>query len=215
MHVLLLANGALEDAERVRQRVGDIDLVLCADGGCRHAPALGLHPDAVLGDMDSLPSGSRATLEAEGVEFVVHPRAKDETDLELGLLYAAERGATEITVLGAWGGERIDHALGNLFLLAHPSLARIDVRILSATQTAILVRQEARFQGAPGDLLSLLPLGDDVHGITTAGLAYPLCDETLFFGPARGISNVFTSSEATVRLRSGMVLAVHTLQPLP
>ena len=214
MHVLLLANGAVEDPEQVRQHAGKADLVVCADGGCRHAQALGLRPQVVVGDLDSLAPEAQATLEAEGVDFVVHPRAKDETDLELGLLYAVERGATEITVLGAWGG-RIDHTLGNVFLLAHPRLAGIDVRIVSATQRVVLVHQEASFRGSAGDLLSLLPLGGDVQGITTTGLAYPLRDEALVFGPARGISNVFTGGTATVRLRSGLLLAVHTLLSTP
>ena len=186
-------------------------MILCADGGCRHAGAAGVRPDAVLGDLDSLPPEAEAKLREEGVEFVVHPRAKDETDLELGLLYAVERGATAITVVGAWGG-RIDHALGNLFLLAHPRLVGIDVRIVSSTQTVVLVRREARFRGVSGDLLSLLPLGGDARGITTTGLAYPLCDESLPLGPARGISNVFTGPEATVRLGSGLLVAVHTRQ---
>ena len=212
MHVLLLANGAVEDLAGVRHHAADADLILCADGGCRHAQALGLRPHVVLGDLDSLAPEAEAKLRAEGVEFVVHPRAKDETDLELGLLYAVERGATAITVLGAWGG-RIDHALGNLFLLAHPRLTGVDVRIVSVTQAVVLVRREARFHGSPGDLLSLLPFGGDVHGITTTGLAYPLRDEDLLFGPARGISNVFTGHTATVCLGSGLLLAVHTLQP--
>ena len=211
MHVLLLANGVVEDPAAMGHYAAAADLVLCADGGCRHAQALGLRPHVVLGDLDSLPPEAEAKLRAEGAGFVVHPRAKNETDLELGLLYAAERGATAITVVGAWGG-RIDHALGNLFLLAHPQLAEIDVRIVSATQVVVLVRRETRFRGSPGDLLSLLPLSGDVRGITTTGLAYPLRDDTLLLGPARGISNVFTEPVATVRLNSGLLLAVHTLQ---
>jgi thiamine pyrophosphokinase len=211
MHVLLLANGTVEDPTVVRHHAKDADLVLCADGGFRHARAVGVRPHAVLGDLDSLPPEAEARLREEGVEFVVHPRAKDETDLELGLLYAIDRGATAITVVGAWGG-RIDHALGNLFLLAHSRLVGVDVRIVSSTQTVVLVRREARFSGAAGDLLSLLPLGGDVRGVTTMGLAYPLCDEALYLGPARGISNVFTGPVATVRLNSGLLLAIHTLQ---
>jgi thiamine pyrophosphokinase len=168
----------------------------------------------VIGDLDSLPEGMRAELEASGAKFVPFARAKDETDLELALLYAAEHGARQITVLGARGG-RLDHELGNLLLLAHPRLESIQVRLLSDNQEASLVRQEATFQGASGDLLSLLPIGGDAGGITTHGLAYPLNDDDLYFGPARGVSNVFTTPEARVRLRSGMLLAVHTRCSLP
>jgi thiamine pyrophosphokinase len=209
MHVLVFANGEIGDLDRVWRHVATVDLILCANGGSRHACALGLCPDAVIGDMDSLPDGMRTELEATGARFVTFPSAKDETDLELALLYAADQGATRITVLGARGG-RIDHELGNLLLLVHPRLKGIDVRVLAGDQEITLVRREAVFDGVPGDLLSLLPIGGDVHRITTYGLAYPLNDEPLLFGPARGVSNVFTVSQPSVRLESGVLLAVHT-----
>jgi thiamine pyrophosphokinase len=95
-------------------------------------------------------------------------------------------------------------------LLVHPRLQGIDVRVLSGDQEILLIRREAIFRGMPGDLLSLLPIGGDALGITTRGLAYPLNDEPLYFGPARGVSNVFTIPEPSVCLRSGLLLAVHT-----
>ena len=209
MHVLVFANGEIGDLDRVWRHVASADLILCADGGSRHACALGLCPHVVIGDLDSLPVDMRTPLEATGTRFVSYPSAKNETDLELALLYAVDQGATRITVLGARGG-RIDHELGNLLLLVHPSLRQADVRVLSGDQEIRLVRREAVFEGSVGDLLSLLPIGGDVHGITTFGLAYPLHDEPLYFGPARGVSNVFTTSAPSVRLRSGLLLAVHT-----
>ncbi len=207
MHVLIFANGDLGDTACP----DGVDLVLCADGGMRHAQALGIRPDAVIGDLDSLPEQRPETLETRGVHVSVHPRAKDETDLELALLYAAEQGARRITVLGVRGG-RLDHELGNLLLLAHPDLRGIDVRFLAGTQEVVLVEREKVLSGSPGDLLSLLPIGGDAHGITTQGLEYSLDDETLYLGRTRGISNIFTGSRATIRLRSGLLLALQTHQ---
>ena len=207
MHVLIFANGDLGHTECPC----DVDLVLCADGGIRHAEMLGIWPDAVIGDLDSLPDGARNTLEARGVRVAAHPRAKDETDLELALLYAVEQGAQRITVLGARGG-RLDHELGNLLLLAHPDLRGIDVRLWADRQEAVLVVGERVLTGKPGDLLSLLPIGGDAHGITTHGLEYALSNDTLYLGRARGVSNVFVDSRAIVRLRSGLLLAVQTRQ---
>jgi thiamine pyrophosphokinase len=207
--VLVFANGEIGDLDRVWRYVPTVDLIVCANGGSRHACALGLCPHVVIGDMDSLPGSMRAELEVTGTKFISFPRAKDETDLELALLYAADQGATRIAVLGARGG-RVDHELGNLLLLVHPRLRGIDVRVLSGDQEILLVRRETTFHGMPGDLLSLLPIGGDALGITTQGLAYPLNDEPLYFGPARGVSNVFSVPEPSVRLRSGLLLAVHT-----
>jgi thiamine pyrophosphokinase len=209
MRVLVFANGEMADSESIQGCVEAADLILCADGGAHHALALGLRPDVVIGDLDSLGEGQRDRLGRAGTRFISHPRSKDETDLELALLYAAEQGAMRITVLCARGG-RIDHELGNLLLLVHPRLREIDVRLRSGPQEVRLVCDEAAFAGAPGDLLSLLPIGGDASGVTTSGLEYPLRDEMLRLGPARGISNVFAVDAPTVRVRSGLLLAVHT-----
>jgi thiamine pyrophosphokinase len=211
MHVLVFANGVVVDLDNARRCVEQADLVVCADGGVHHAMAIAAWPHVVIGDMDSLPMALRAELEVRGVTLVVHPAHKDETDLELALLYAVERGATQVTVLGALG-KRTDHALANLMLLAHPRLKGVGVRVISGDQEIVLIRQEAMFEGSPGDLLSLLPIGGDAHGIVTSGLEYPLHDETLYFGPARGVSNVFIASRPGVCLRSGLLLAIHTRQ---
>jgi len=209
MHVLVFANGAPPEPSATLQLARSADLVLCANGGTHHAHALGIDPHAVVGDMDSLAQELRTTLQAAGTRLLEYPAHKDETDLELALLYAAEQGATRISVVGVRGG-RIDHELANLLLLAHPRLSGLDVRLIAEGQEIRLVRQQARFHGATGDLLSLLPIGGDAHGVTTSGLEYPLCDETLQFGPARGVSNVFSGPVACVSLRSGVLLAVHT-----
>jgi thiamine pyrophosphokinase len=209
MHVLVFANGAPPEPDGTLRLVRSADMVLCANGGTHHARALGIDPHVVIGDMDSLAQELRTTLRGAGTRLLEHPAHKDETDLELALLYAADQGATRITVVGVRGG-RIDHELANLLLLAHPRLAGLDVSLVAESQEIRLVRQQARFQGAIGDLLSLLPIGGDACGITTSGLEYPLCGETLQFGPARGISNVFSEPEACVRLSSGVLLAVHT-----
>jgi thiamine pyrophosphokinase len=166
-------------------------------------------PDLVIGDLDSLSDADRRSLCSKGVEFVSYPSSKDETDLELALLHMAAQGAEAITVLGARGG-RMDHELGNLMLLVHPRLRGLNVYIRSANQVLTLVRCQACFQGMPGDLLSLLPVGGDARGVRTDGLTYPLHGETLSMGPGRGISNVFNSECACVSLESGMVFAVHT-----
>ncbi len=212
LHALILANGKLGDGEVALEHIRRAQLIICADGGMHHARALGVRPDVVIGDLDSLPADARDELEQAGAEVLAFPARKDETDLELALLYAVNRGATQIVVLGALG-KRIDHELANILLLVHPRLATVEVKIVAGNQELTLVRGEARFRGDVGDLLSLLPIGGDARGVTTWGLEYPLNDEPLYFGPARGVSNVFTTTEPIVRVREGLLLAVHTRRP--
>ena len=195
-----------------------VTLVVAADGGARLAPALDLRLDRWVGDADSYPRTKVAKLAASGVATRLVPTAKDESDLELAVLEAAEAGVARITLLGALGGPRLDHELANLALLAHPVLAGIDVRVLGDRARVRLLDAHGRggepamadLHGRPGDVVSLLPFGGTVGQITTRGLEYPLEGEPLEVGPARGLSNVRVGPHAIVTIRGGRLLIVET-----
>lgn len=184
------------------------DLLICADGGTNSALARGWRPDIVVGDMDSLDDNAVAYLRSCGCELIRYPRAKDETDLELALSEAVQRGATNITVLGALGG-RIDHTLANILLLALPALSEVSVRILEGDTEIVLVRGETEIRGRVGDTVSLIPIAGDAVGVTTEGLEWALHGGTLRFSLARGVSNVMISRTARIKLREGLLLAIH------
>ena len=207
----MLANGELQHPDQVRALTGQADLLVAADGGSRHALALGLRPNLVVGDLDSLTIAEQRELAQAGTTFVGYPEAKDETDLELALVQAVDCGAREIVVLAALGG-RTDQTLANLLLLALPQLQGVRCGIIEGPETILLVRNWVRMVGQPGDLLSLIPLGGDCHNIWTEGLVYPLAGETLWLSRARGISNVLDASQVTIRVGEGMLLAVHRAQ---
>jgi thiamine pyrophosphokinase len=195
---------------------GATDLVIAADGGARTAERLGLSIDLVVGDGDSLGPEDLARLRGAGVAVRTASVDKDETDTELALLEAVARGAPEITIVGALGGARVDHELANLALLAHPAVGSAAVAILDPRGRISLVVAPAEdgtavtrpLSGPVGAVVSLVPFGGDVAGVTTAGLRYELRDEALPFGPARGLSNVRTSADASVTVRRGRLLVV-------
>lgn len=192
------------------------DLVIAADGGARTAERLGLSIDLVVGDGDSLAPDDLDRLRRAGVAVRTALADKDETDTELALLEAIARGAKEITIVGALGGARVDHELANIALLAHPALGTAAVAILDPRGRISLVAAPATdgtavtrpLPGPVGAVVSLVPFGADVTGVTTAGLRYPLLDEALPFGPARGLSNVRTAADASVTVRHGRLLVV-------
>jgi thiamine pyrophosphokinase len=211
--VVIIANGTPPEVATVRRWLQPDDdsthvRLICADGGARAALALGLTPEVVVGDLDSLDETMQARLKAMGCRFVVYPAAKDWTDLELALKLAVQEGAAEIVILGALGG-RLDQELANILLLLLPELQDIPTRIADERQEVFVMRDQAEIVGQLGDVVSLIPLGGDVAGIVTEGLLYPLRDEPLLSGPARGVSNVMTEPVARVTLRSGALLIVH------
>lgn len=219
VHAIVVADGDVPDRTELDTAWPGWDagasVVVAADGGLLRAERLGLRPTLLVGDLDSLPPGDVARTEAAGVPIARARPDKDESDGELAVLAAAAAGARRITVLGAFGG-RLDHALANLGLLAHPALAAHDVAFLDGSARVTLITAPGPggapvvrpLPGAPGATVSLLPFGGDVEGITTRGLRYPLRDEPLSVGPARGLSNVREATDASVSVRRGRLLVV-------
>jgi len=208
--VVIIANGHLSNPAEARRRIRPGDRIICADGGTHHAHVMGLTPDVVVGDMDSLDPGLRTELEATGVQFEVFPTRKDETDLELALQLAIAEGADDIEILAMLGG-RLDQSLANLLLLARSEWASAWVRVTEGSQTAWPVRgdQETTIKGICGDLLSLVPLTSLVTGVTLEGVEWPLNDATLRFGSTLTLSNTLTAPTARLRVEDGLVLVVH------
>ena len=211
---VIIANGHLADPAEARRHIRPGDQVICADGGTHHARVMGIRPDVVVGDLDSLDPDLCSDLQAAGVRFEVHPKRKDETDLELALHLAVAEGADEIEILAMLGG-RVDQSIANLLLLARPEWASAWVRVAAEKgQTAWPVwgGQETTIEGVPGDLLSLVPLAPLVVGVTLEGVEWPLQGATLRFGSTLTISNRLTAPMARLRVKEGLVLVVH--QPI-
>jgi thiamine pyrophosphokinase len=210
MKALIFANGEIVDGVMVDQALAYASeaLIVAADGGARVAQHYGITPQTVIGDLDSL---SPEELDALSAHVIQHPAEKNETDLELALMWAVEQGADWLRVIGATGG-RIDQMMSNIYLLALPILAGRDVKLVAGKQAMWLARPgAARIAGARGDTVSLIPLNGTVRGLRTENLYYPLNDEALDFGPARGVSNVMTAAESVVTVGDGVLLVVHTM----
>lgn len=211
MRAVVVAHGALAADDAWMTAILDqADLIVAADGGAVAVWALGRCPHLVVGDLDSFDPALRAAMEARGCGFQIHPREKEQTDAELALMVAAERGADSIVVLGALGGARLDHALANVLLLAMPELAGRDVCLADPRHEVRLLRgpTQLTIAGEVGDLVTLLPLTGTASGITTDGLLYGLRGATLNLGRGRGVSNELTGEQATAEVREGLLLVV-------
>lgn len=206
--VMIFANGDLQNPAKIKQMATQAKQIIAADGGLVHVQALGLVPNLLIGDLDSVTPEQVRWAEEQGAEVRRFSPDKDETDLELALMAAAETGTSRILIVAALGG-RLDQTLSNIFLLNLPALANMDVRIDDGQQEVILVRESIDLIGQEGELVSLLPLSPIVRGITTTGLKYPLEDASMIFYHSRGISNQMTGNKARIEFQSGILICMH------
>jgi thiamine pyrophosphokinase len=209
MSILVFANGDLDPCEWVEPYLADATAVIAADGGARHLMALSHIPDILIGDLDSLSASLRTTLGEASTLILPHGTAKDETDLELALLYAVDTYTGEILVFGGLGG-RLDQMLANILLLMHPKLQGREIRFVTQYQRIWLMEGDGEIRGEKGDTVSLIPLGGDVRVASTEGLRWSLQNEVLAFGPARGVSNEMLREMASVHVQEGHLLCIHT-----
>ncbi|MHB9057307.1 MAG: thiamine diphosphokinase [Bacillota bacterium] len=194
-----------------RSVVGERCFLLCTDGGAAVALNLGLVPDLVLGDFDSLSPKDYARVIELGCPVQRYPVEKDMTDSELALDYLAEAKAGPVLMTGAFGG-RFDHALANLALLPRFADRGLEVVIDDGDTRAVLVGpgHPATVEGEPGDIVSLFPDTVTCSGVTLEGLKYPLSGATLVRGTTLGVSNALIGRSAKVSLTDGRLIAVLT-----
>lgn len=212
MRAVIAVNGKIEDYADLAGLLRPDDHLIGADGGTLHLLAVERKPNVVVGDLDSLSRDTVDSLVADGVSVERHKPEKDQTDLELALERALEDGADEIVLVGALGG-RLDQTLANLLIVAQRDWP-VPVRVVEGDQVAEVLRGPGRLvlHGPAGSTVSAIPLSAAVTGITYAGLEYPLHDATLRFGSTRGVSNVLAASPASIRIDSGILLVIHSLQ---
>ena len=176
-------------------------LVIAADGGLRHVQQLGVTPDVVLGDFDSLgytPEGAN-----------VFPVEKDDTDAMLAVRRGLELGCREFLLYGSLDGKRLDHTVANFQTLQFLTDRGARGYLVGIDYIATVISCETvTFSEQAEGILSLFCLGPDATGITLEGLQYPLTDGTLTSGFPLGVSNHFMGKIARVTVKNGSILAI-------
>ncbi len=181
------------------------DYVIAADGGYRHAQTLGIVPDAVLGDFDSLGFvPEKAT---------VFPVEKDDTDAMLAVRHGLNKGYQRFTLYGALDGPRLDHTIANLQTLLFLAEKGATGALVGNTQIATVCKDGAlTLPAAATGTVSVFCLGGDATGVTLENLKYPLENGILTAGFPLGVSNHFTGKEARISVQSGTLLIIYDRQ---
>ena len=181
--------------------IGEGDYILAADGGLAHVQGLGLSPNGIIGDFDSLgyvPTGAE-----------VFPVEKDDTDAMLAVRKGLELGFRDFILYGSLDGPRLDHTVANFqtlqFLADHGASGYLVGRDYLVT---VVKDGSLSFPAGCEGILSLFCLGPDARGVTLEGLHYPLKDGTLTSGFPLGVSNHFTGKSAEITVKHGSLLAL-------
>ncbi len=208
---VIFANGELSDPDAARRAIRTDDVLIACDGGLRHIFNLELTPHILIGDLDSAPSELVQIARGRGVEILTYEARKDKTDLELALDIANDRGLQDVLLFGALGG-RLDHALTNILLPSHASRRGGNIRAIESGYDLAWFDDRIDINGRAGDLVTMLSLTDHATGIETTGLEYQLQNGSIDRGSSVGVSNVMTSARASIALKQGYLLLIHTHQ---
>ena len=207
--VFLVTGGQIRDLIFLRSKLSELNPseIICADSGARHLYAIGIIPQFIIGDMDSITPAMLDHFRERGSRIVKYPEAKDETDTQLALEYAISLAPDEIYVFGAFG-TRIDHVLGNISLLILSAKKGIHTKLIDEWCEAFVVDRECVIDGEIGQTVSLLPISDAVTGINLDGFEYSLNDGVMETGRSYGISNRLTAARGVISVSTGCLLVI-------
>lgn len=185
------------------------NLCIVVDGALEVTHPLGIKPDYIVGDFDTV---NQELLEFYENEIILrHPPEKDQTDTELAIETALKSGCSQLVFFGATGS-RLDHSLGNVFLLENllkrgitAEIRNDNNRLYLKNQSFVLNRKET-----VGDFFSLLPLTETVENVTLCGFKYPVKNLTFYRENTLGISNEITEEEAKVEFSKGIFIVVES-----
>ncbi len=204
-HMLIVINGEINDYSYYNEICRRADHVVAVDGGSRHVERLGLNPDILLGDFDSIEDYSGFTGKFPDAEVVQFPPRKNYTDSELAVEYAISQKPESVTLIGCIGS-RMDHTFSTVLLLKKFLDAGIDACMIDEKNDIRMIDSPLDIEGEIGSLMSIMPMSEKVEGIYLHGFEYPLVDATLELGSSTGISNVFAAKKARIELGSGILL---------
>ncbi|SJZ57116.1 thiamine diphosphokinase [Selenihalanaerobacter shriftii] len=205
---IVFANGELiGDKAFYQDYINQDDIILCADGGAEYAYELDVKPDLIVGDLDSVSKEVLDYYQNQGVLFKKYPTDKDKTDTQLLLEELANQNYDEIIVLAALGG-RLDHTLGNIYLmdgLYHP---KINIKLVSSREIVEVIEDKKIIKDQINKTISLIPITLKATGVNLSGFKYELEDAIFKRGGTLGLSNIIRTNKAMISIEEGRLLMI-------
>lgn len=193
---------------------GRDEKIIAVDAGLEYLDRIGLCPDIVIGDFDTLGAEVlEKCSDKKGIEIFRYDPVKDASDLELAAELCRERGARELWALGALGG-RMDHTLANLFLVCKWSAQELRLVLLDECNKIYVIEENTRiYRNAQyGKYVSFFPMGEPFPRLSLRGVKYPLegFRPDPYKNPSFLISNEIREDFAEIELEGGRLLVIES-----
>lgn len=212
MKILIISGGRFEE-KTAKEYVSEhsFDYTIAVDGGAAYAKILGITPDLLLGDFDTLERELFFEYQKKGVRIDTFPPEKDYTDTHLALTMALEKNPDSITIL-AGTGSRMDHTLANIGLLTLSVEQGVPTEIIDNNNRIRMIKDSLILKKKEvwGSYISLIPYTEKVTGITLTGFQYPLKNEELRAGVSQGISNELVEEQGKISMKQGRLLVIES-----
>lgn len=183
------------------------DFIIAADGGYRYLSEIGMKPDLLVGDFDSL------DFVPQNVQIYRFPAEKDDTDMGLAIQKGMELGFSDFS-LYAGSGTRNDHFFANLQLLNRFCEKGIKIRMICpecniyALKDGIITLSREK-----GTVFSVFSLSDNCRGVSIKNAKYEIENESLSNRFPLGVSNEFTGGNTEISVKDGVILIFEYLSP--
>ena len=213
MNNVLIFSGGSFDVKRMSARLKEkkYDYIIAADSGAEYAASLGLKPDVILGDLDSVSAETLEYFKKEGCPVKKFRPEKDETDFDIALKEAISLKPEMITVLGATG-TRLDHTLTTFFCIMRVLEDGVDCEIIDPNNriyfrnSDFVISKEEQY----GNFVSLVPVTESVT-LTIKGMKYPLENKKVFRGESLCQSNEIVDEKAEISVKDGTVAVFESM----
>ena len=195
------------NTEIIKKEAASCEYIICADGGVKWAITHNIDPNMIVGDLDSISDTLLFYYQRKNIPILSYPKDKDETDTHIAITIALQKGASEITILGGIGN-RMDHSMGNILLLIRIAQKGVKAKLVNQNNVIFVSNKKIFLDAEPGNILSILPYGDNVKIHQTYGLHYPIINRVLPIDFPFGISNIITEKQAWIDIESGWIIFI-------
>ncbi len=209
MKALIVSNGYINDYKKLLENLDRADYIACADGGIRHLRAVEKRPDIIIGDLDSISQDDLAYVREKNIPIHKFSSIKDYTDTELAAKFLIDKGYRDIVFM-AVTGDRIDHSLGNIFLLNLMLEEEVSARIIDDKNTIYILDDYMELEKEEDSFVSVIAIDDAGVEVSLSGFFYNLHREYIPFGSTRGISNEIIEDRASIQIHRGKALIIQS-----